>query len=186
MLIPKLNGTKRLCIDYRRLNKVTVQQNWPIPRIQDILDRLSGSIWFSALDLKSGYWQVKMHPDSIEKTAFSTPDGHFEFLRLPFGLKNAPADFSRIMQMTLGEFKFVEIYLDDITIHSRTLKEHFEHLKMVFKALAKVNLKLNPDKCTFCAKKIKLLGHVISNNQVGMDPAKIEALKNRKAPTNVK
>ena len=186
ILIPKANGTMRMCIDYRKLNKVTIQQNWPIPRIQDILDRLSGSVWFSALDLKSGYWQIKMHQDSIEKTAFSTPDGHYEFLRLPFGLKNAPSDFSRIMSMILSEFKFVEIYLDDITVHSKSVEEHICHLRQVFDTLSGVKLRLNPEKCVFFAKKIKILGHVVSQNQVGMDPTKIEALKNRMAPKNVK
>ena len=114
ILVPKPNNTKRMCIDFRQLNKKTVQQNFPIPRILDILDRMNGSRYFSALDLKSGYWQVEMDPGSITKTAFSTQDGHFEFLRLPFGLKNAPADFSRMMYMTLGDLDFVEIYLDDV------------------------------------------------------------------------
>ena len=186
ILIPKKDGKKRMCIDYRKLNKITVQENWPIPRILDILDRISGSIWFTALDLKSGYWQIKMAKNSIEKTAFSTPDGHYEFLRLPFGLKNAPAEFSRIMYMILGDLDFVEIYLDDITIHSRTFKDHLKHVRIVFDRLKDANLKLNGEKCMWFAKVIKVLGHIVSNNSVSMDPEKIKAIDERAPPTNVK
>ena len=128
ILVPKPNNTKRLCVDYRQLNKKTVQQN---SRILDILDRLNGSKYFTALDLKSGYWQVEMDESSIPKTAFSTQDHHWEFLRLPFGLKNAPADFSRIMYMTPGDLNFVEVYLDDITIHSKSFEEHMQHIEIV-------------------------------------------------------
>ena len=97
LLVPKKDGTKRFCVDYRKLNAVTHTEQWPIPRIQDILDRLAGSKWFTAWDLTSGYWQIMMDESSKDKTAFSTPDGHYQFKRMPFGLKNAPADFSRIM-----------------------------------------------------------------------------------------
>jgi hypothetical protein len=187
LLVPKKNTKKkRLVIDYRPLNAKTIQQNWPIPRVLDILDRLSGSIWFTVLDLKSGYWQVLMSQESIQKTAFSTADGHYEFLRLPFGLKNAPAEFSRIMFMVLGNLSFVEIYLDDITIHSKTLDEHVEHILEVFSRLKEANLKLNAEKCTWCAKEIKILGHVVKNNSVAMDPAKIESIKNWNNPMNIK
>ncbi|CAF1138823.1 unnamed protein product [Brachionus calyciflorus] len=174
IMIPKKDGTKRMCIDYRKLNAVTKQVNWPLPVINDIFDRLSGSKWFSALDLKSGYWQVKMSPDSIEKASFSTPDGHYEFLRLPFGLKNAPADFSRIMHQVLGNLNFVEIYLDDITVHSKTFDEHLSHLEIVFKKLREADLKINAEKCTWCAQSLKVLGQIVSKNDISMDPAKIE------------
>ena len=171
IMIPKKDGTERMCVDYRKLNAVTKQVNWPLPIIQDIFDRLSGSKWFSALDLKSGYWQIEMSPESIEKTAFSTPDGHYEFLRLPFGLKNAPAEFSRIMHQVLGNLKFVEIYLDDITIHSKTFDEHVSHIKIVFDKLREANLKINHEKCTWCAKSLRILGHVISEDTISMDEA---------------
>lgn len=186
IMVPKKNGTKRMCIDFRKLNKVTQQVQWPLPRIQDILDRMNKSKWFSALDLKSGYWQVKMHKKSIELTAFSTPDGHYEFLRLPFGLKNAPADFSRIMYQVLGGLPFVEIYLDDITIHSKTFEEHMSHIKIVIERLRKAGLKVNAEKCTWCAKEIKLLGHVVAENSVKMDETKIQAIRDRLAPKTVK
>ena len=186
LIIPKKDGSKRMCVDYRKVNAITIQENWPLPDIRDILDRVNGSCWFTALDLKSGYWQILMDELSIAITAFSTPDGHYEFLRLPFGLKNAPSFFSRIMHQILGEFKFVEIYLDDITIHSKTFDEHIEHIKIVFRALKKANLKVNSTKCTWCAKSIKILGHIVSKDNVAMDPAKIQAIKERLPPNNIK
>ena len=187
ILIPKPNGTKRMCIDYRRLNKKTIQQNWPIPRILDILDRISRSIYFTAMDLKSGYWQIKLNKNSIAKTAFSTQDGHYEFLRLPFGLKNAPADFSRIMHMVFPkERHFVEIYLDDMIVHSKTFEEHLGHINTVFKLLREAGLKLNPEKCTWCANEIKILGHIVSFQEIKMDVTKVMAVKNWGVPRNVK
>jgi hypothetical protein len=102
-----------------------------LPRIADILDNMLGSLWFSTLDLKSGYYQVAMSPASVEKTAFVTPDGHYEFMRLPFGLKNAPSHFSKIMFQALGDLRFVKIYLDDITIHSTTFDLHLDHVSIV-------------------------------------------------------
>ena len=186
ILIPKPDGSKRFCIDYRKLNSITEPEHWPIPRIDDIFDGLSGSKWYSVIDLKSGYWQMAMDEDSIEKAAFSTPDGHYEPKRMPFGLKNAPADFSRMMFMVLGNFLFVKVYLDDITIHSSTFKEHVGHIKIVCKALKQAGLSINQKKCTWCTKEIKLLGHIISHGSVLMDPGKISALKERISPKCVK
>ena len=114
ILIPKKDGTNRMCVDYRKLNLQTIPEQWPLPRITDILDGMVGSSWFTMIDLKNGYYQIAMSASSIEKTAFVTPDGHYEFLRLPFGLKNAPSHFSKIMQQTLGDLSFVKFYLDDI------------------------------------------------------------------------
>ena len=186
LLVPKKDGTKRFCVDYRKLNAVTHTEQWPIPRIQDILDRLAGSIWFTAWDLTSGYWQIEMEPASKAKTAFSTPDGHYQFKRMPFGLKNAPADFSRIMHRILGNRDYVEIYLDDITIHSKTFEEHLEHIRLVSKDIMAAHLKVKPNKCTWLAKQIAILGHIVSGGQVSMDPKKVEALRKRLPPRNVK
>ena len=186
LVIPKKDGSKRMCVDYRKLNAITVTENWPLPVIRDILDRLSGSTWFSALDLRSGYWQIKMARESIPLTAFSTPDGHYEFLRLPFGLKCAPAHFSRVMHQVLGNLAHVEIYLDDLTVHSSTFSEHMMHIKSVLSALKKAGLKVNSAKCTWCAREIKILGHIVSQKSVSMDPSKIEAVKNRIPPRTVK
>ena len=186
IMVRKPDNSWRLCIDYRQLNKKTVQQNFPIPRILDILDRLNGSVYFSTLDLKSGYWQVEMDEASIAKTAFSSQDGHYEFLRLPFGLKNDPADFSRMMHMTLGDLDFVEIYLDDITIHSKSFEDHLNHISIVLDRLDEANLKINHDKCTWCATEVKILGHIVSYNTIKMDSKKILAIKEWKTPRSVK
>ena len=186
IMVPKKGGTKRMCIDFRKLNAVTRTINWPLPVILDILDRLSESCWFSALDLKSGYWQMKMNKYSIEKTAFSTPDGHYEFLRLPFGLKNAPAEFSRLMYMVLGQLPYVEIYLDDITIHSKSFEDHIVHVKDVLRRLKEAGLKINAEKCKWFAAEINILGHIVANHKVSMDKSKLEAIKNRQPPKNVK
>ena len=127
-----------------------------------------------------------MDKNSVEKTAFSTPDGHYQFRRMPFGLKNAPADFSRIMYQVLGNLNYVKIYLDDITIHSISLDQHVIHIREVCKRLKKASLKINIKKCEWCAKEIKLLGHIISRNNVLMDPKKISAIKDRQVPKCIK
>ena len=125
VVITKKDKTKRFCVDYRKLNKVTTLDGFPLPRIDDLLDKLKGAKYFTLLDLKSGYWQIVMSEESILKTAFSTPDGHFEFL--PFGLTNGPKEFSRIMNIVLGDLPFVIIFVDDITIFSQSFEEHLKH-----------------------------------------------------------
>ncbi|CAF0938986.1 unnamed protein product [Brachionus calyciflorus] len=153
VVVRKIDNSMRVCIDYRKLNKITHTEKWPIPDPRDIFDRLRDSAWFTLFDLKSGYYQIEMDEESINKTAFSTPDGHYEYLLLPFGLKNAPIDFSRVIKEFLGDLiKFVEAFIDDITIHSKTFEEHLEHIKIVLNRLKKAKLKLNPDKCVWCAK----------------------------------
>ena len=186
VLVPKKNGKKRFCVDYRKLNLVTKSIQWPLPRIQDIMDRLAGSSIFTTWDLTSGYWQMLVAENSREKTAFSTPDGHYQFIRMPFGLKNAPADFSRLMHQVLGDLSFVEIYLDDITIHSKTVEEHMRHLEVAASRLKEANLKLNAGKCTWMARQVKLLGFMVSGDGVCMDPDKIEAISKRVPPKDVK
>jgi hypothetical protein len=154
VLVPKPDNTKRICINYRRLNAVTVPDVFPLPRIQDILDSLSGSSFFTSFDLKAGYWQTQLDETSIPKTAFTTTDGHYEFVRTPFGLRNAPSQFCRLMQILLGPYKFVSVYLDDITIHSKTFNEHIDHIKTVLTVLRKAKLKLNKKKCVWLASSI--------------------------------
>ena len=172
LLVPKPNNKKRLCIDYRKLNAITETDPFPLPRIDDIFDKLNGSVIFSKIDQSSSYYQILMQPRSIALTAFSTPNGHYEFLRLPFGLKNAPSEFSRIMYQILGDLPFIEIYIDDIFVHSKSISDHFEHLKELFSRLKRANLKLNPEKCEFCRTSVKILGHIISKNKISMDPEK--------------
>lgn len=186
IMVRKPDGSIRFCTDYRALNKVTPQDPFPLPRIDDVFDRLTGSVFFTTIDLKSGYWQIELDEETIPKTAFSTPDGHYEYLRMPFGIRNAPAEFSRIMQQVLGHLPFVQIYLDDITIHSKTFEEHLDHLTKVFKCLQEADLKVNYKKCNFASKKISLLGHIVSANGIEADPSKVQAVKEMKSPTDLK
>ena len=186
IIVPKKDGTRRFVVDYRNVNSVIKNEIWPMPRIDDILDRLSGSKFFSVLDLTSGYWQIEIEKGSRPITSFSTCDAHFQFTRMPFGLKCAPAEFSRIMFQVLGGRDYVEIYLDDITIHSKTFEEHLRHITLVAKALKEANLRIKPSKCKWVCSEISLLGHVVSGGHVAMDPDKVKAIKQREPPRNVK
>lgn len=178
----------RIVTDYRRLNEVTVSDHFPLPNIEDVLDQLGEAIYFSTLDLASGFHQVPMKTEDKAKTAFSTPRGHFEFNRMTFGLKNAPATFQRLINTVLvnnlGHDCFV--YLDDIIIFGKNLKQHNERLSRVFKSIRHHNLKLQPDKCEFLRKEVTYLGHVISENGVQPNPDKIKAVVERKEPKNTK
>ena len=174
-----------MCVNYKKLNNVTVKDKYPIPRIHNIFDNLQKSTIFSKLDFKQAYYQILIKQEAIEKTAFSTHNGHFEFLRLPFGLSNAPADFNRIMNEIFNEFKvFEEHYFDDSTVHSTDTDLHLSHLESIFIKLRKVNLKLNINKCLFAQKEIKLFGHIIGQSIIKMDQTKIELIKNWPIPTN--
>jgi hypothetical protein len=186
VLITKKDKSIRFCVDYRKLNKKTIKDNYPIPMIQNIFTRLKDSAWFTIADMKSGYWQMQMDKDSIAKTAFVTCDGSYEFVVLPFGMSNGPAMFCRLMGMILGGLSFVEVYLDDILIHSKTLKDHLEHIEIVFKCLKKASLKLNFAKCKWCQKAIKYLGHIISKDVVKTDEDKVKTIKNWQEPRNLK
>ena len=186
IIIPKKDGSRRFVIDYRNVNTVIQDDRWPLPRIEDILDRLSGAKYFSVLDLTSGYWQIPLATESRPITAFSTDVSHYQFTRLPFGLKTAPAAFSRIMQQVLGNRPYVEIYLDDITIYSKSFDEHIEHIKLVANALKQANLKIKPSKCKWVCNKINILGHVVSGGTVAMDLDKIKAIEQRVPPKTLK
>ena len=187
VVVEKKNGKLRLCVDYRKLNNVTKKDSYPLPRIDDMLETLSGSTWFSSLDMASGFWQVEMKPEDREKTAFVTKYGIYEFTVMPFGLCNAPATFQRLMDTVLQGilWHFVIVYIDDINIGSRTFSEHLEHLKQVFERLRNAGLKLNPEKCFFFEKKLVFLGHVVSNEGIQTDPDKIAAVKNFPIPRDV-
>ena len=142
VLVKKKNGKLRFCVDYRRLNKITKKDAYPLPRVDEMLDTLSGSKWFSTLDLASGYWQVQMHPKDREKTAFTTRFGTYEFNVMPFGLCNAPVTFQRLMDRIYKDiaWKFVVVYLDDTIIYSRTFEDHLKHLREVFMRIRKARL----------------------------------------------
>ena len=185
ILVPKRDGTSRFCIDYRRLNAITTKDVYPLPRIDDILDTLGEAKYFSSLDLASGYWQVELAPDARQKSAFTTHKVLFEFVRMPFGLCNAPATFHRVMQVVLAglEWRSCFVYLDDILIASKTFEEHLDHLREVFDRLRKAGLRLKPKKCLLLRREVPYLGHVISKEGIRPDPAKTE--KVHRFPTPV-
>jgi hypothetical protein len=186
VLVPKPDGSKRVCIDYQKLNSITIADNFPLPRIQDNFDSLSGSCYFTTFDLFSGYFQTFVDKPSIQKTAFTTADGHYEFLRTPFGLRNAPSQFSRLMQIIFGNCTFITFNLDYITIHSKTFDDHVLHVKQTMDIICEYKLKLKKQKCVWFASEIKLLEHIVSGGSIKMDPLKIKVILDRQPPTNKK
>ncbi|GJV89862.1 putative reverse transcriptase domain-containing protein [Tanacetum coccineum] len=184
LFVKKKDGSFRMCIDYRELNKLTVKNRYPLPRIDDLFDQLQGSQFFSKIDLRFGYHQLRVHEDDIPKTAFRTRYGHFEFTVMPFGLTNAPAIFMDLMNRVCRPYldKFVIVFIDDILIYSKTQEEHVEHLRLVLELLKKEKLYAKFSKCEFWLREVQFLGHVINGNGIHVDPSKIEAVKNWKAP----
>ena len=187
VLVRKKDGSTRFCVDYRKLNSVTRKDSYPLPRIDDTLESLSGATWFSSLDLKSGYWQVGMHPEDREKTAFTTGRGLWQFRVMPFGLCNAPATFERLMEKVLAglPLSVCLVYLDDILVPARSFDDHIQNLRTVFSRLQEANLKLSPKKCTLFRRQLKFLGHIVSEKGVATDPEKLEAVMTWPTPTNV-
>ena len=192
VMVRKKDGTHRFCIDYRRVNAVTKPDLYPLPRIDDLLDQLGKSRFFSTLDLASGYWQIRVHPNSIEKTAFITPQGLFEFQVMPFGLMNAPSVFQRLMQQVLQGLNpeegpdFVSVYIDDVLVFSHTLTEHLQHLRLVIQRLQKVGLKLKPAKCHFVRQEVEYLGHLITPQGLKPNPKLVAAVQEFPAPCNIR
>ncbi|KAL3534954.1 hypothetical protein ACH5RR_003415 [Cinchona calisaya] len=176
-----------MCIDYRALNKLTVKNKYPIPLIADLFDQLGGARWFSKLDLRSGYWQVHIAEGDEHKTACVTRYGAYEFLVMPFGLTNASATFCTLMNKVLREFldKFVVVYLDDIVIYSRTLEEHIQYLRKVFRVLKENQLFVKKEKCAFAEQEVPFLGHIVGEGQIRIDVSKIQAIVEWKPPTKV-
>ena len=186
-LVPKKDATARFCIDYRQVNSITEKDRYPLPLIQDIFDQLGGSSIFSTLDMRSGYWQLPMAEDSIAKTAFVCHRGQFEFLRLPFGLANAPSVYQRAMSKVLADFlgKFVMVFIDDIVIYSRSEEEHKVHVEQVLTALEAARLTLKDTKCFWGQTKIDLLGYVVTGQGVSAQPRKTEAIRSLQTPTDL-
>ena len=188
VIVDKKDGSKRFCIDFRALNKVTKPISWPLPLIDDVLSLLKGANFFTSLDMKSGYWQVLVHEKDREKTAFSVPGrGLFECNCLPFGLINAPSVFQSLMSIVLeGLSHFCQAYLDDILIFSATIEEHLSHIHQVFDRLRQHRLKLKLKKCSFFKKETRYLGFVITPNGISPDPEKVRVMQNLPPPTTVR
>ena len=180
----------RFCIDYRRLNALTKKDMFSLPRIDDMLDKLSGMRIFSTLDARSGYWQIRMGASSQEKTAFITHNRLYEFRVMPFSLCNSPATFQRLMQQALrglgGDQPFCSVYVDDIIVFSHTVEEHVAQPKLVFACLREIGLKLHPEKCCFAQTKVLYLGHVVSARGIHPNPDKVKAVKEFSVPNNLK
>lgn len=192
-VVPKkidASGTKkwRLVIDYRKLNQKTIDDRYPIPNITEILDKLGKCQYFSTLDLASGFHQIEVDQKDIQKTAFNVEGGHYEFVRMPFGLKNAPATFQRVMDNILREHIGVRclVYMDDIIIFSTSLQEHLINLSMILESLKKYNMRIQLDKCEFLRKEVAFLGHVVTPQGVKPNPDKIKAIKEWPLPKNEK
>lgn len=187
IFVKKKDGSWQLCIDYRQLNKVTIKNQYPLPRIDDLFDQMKGATVFSKIDLRSGYHQLRIKEEDILKTAFKTRFGHYEFVVLPFGLTNALGVFMSLMNGIFRDYldKFVQVFIDDILIYSKTPEEHDEHLRIVLHCLRENQLYGKLSKCSFYQTKIHYLRHIISGEGIAVDSVKIEAIMEWPTPTNV-
>jgi hypothetical protein len=187
-LVSEHDGTWRFCVDYRALNDATVKDKFPILVVEELLNELRGTRFFTKLDMRSGYHQVLMHPDGVEKTAFRTHQGLFEFLVMPFGLSNAPATFQAMMNDILLPFlrRFVLVFFDDILIYSSSWSEHIRHVRTVFRTLQDHQLFPKKSKCVFGRPSVAYLGHIISADGVAMDDQKVQAVLEWPRPKSVR
>jgi hypothetical protein len=183
----KKDASRRFCGDYRPLNLQTMRDSFPMPLVDDVISQLGRSAWFTALDLQSGFWQIRMAPENMKKTALITKSGLYEWTVMPFGLKNATSTFTRTMFEVFKDLgdKFLKVFVDDLNVHSENWEDHLQHLGAVFSKLKEVNLKLNPGKCCFAAKSIVFLGHVVSREGTKPDPGKIDAVLRFPTPKTV-
>ncbi|GJS65063.1 putative reverse transcriptase domain-containing protein [Tanacetum coccineum] len=184
LFVKKKDDALRMCIDYRELNKLTIKNRYPLPRIDDLFDQLQGACYFSKIDLCSGYHQLRVRDEDIPKTAFRTRYGHFEFTVMPFGLTNAPAVFMDLMNRVCKPYldKFVIVFIDDILIYSKSEEEHEAHLKTILDLLKEEKLYAKFSKCEFWLKEVQFLGHVVNRDGIHVDPSKVESVKNWKTP----
>ena len=185
IVVPKGDGGKHLIIDYRALNKVMRKFVWLMPKVEDIFSQLNGAKYFSTLDLRAGYHHIGLTTDSIPKTVFTSPFGKYEYVKVPFGLAQAPAYFQELMTGVLKDLPFAMAYLDIIT-YSSTPEEHLEHIKTVFEKLRHAKLSMKLSKCHFFAKEIQYLGHILGVEGIKPVPAKTEAIKAMHPPVNLK
>ncbi|XP_073357959.1 uncharacterized protein [Aegilops tauschii subsp. strangulata] len=187
LLVKKKDGTWRFCVDYMRLNAITVKNKFPVLVIDEILDELGRAKWFSKLDLRAGYHQIRMKEEDEFKTAFKTHHEQFQFRVMPFGLATAPGTFKCVMNFAFAgaNRKYVLVFMDDILVFNGTLEEHIDHLQSVFDILKENQLFVKESKCAFAQQSLEYLGHIISDKGVSTDPAKIEAMLNWPVPTSV-
>ena len=180
LFMKKKDGTLRMCIDYRPINKVTVKNKYPLPRIEDLFYQLKEAGIFSKIDLRSGYYQLKVKEGDVMKIAFRTRYGHYEFLVMPFGLTNAPTTFMDLMNRVFRPYvdKFVVVFIDDILVYSKDAQKHEQHLRIVLEVLREKKLYAKLSKCDFWLKEVSFLGHIVSAEGIRVDPAKIEAVVN--------
>jgi hypothetical protein len=187
LFIDKKDGSRRLCIDYRSLNEITIKNKYPLPRIEDLFDHMRGAKVFSKIDLRSGYHQLKIRMEDIPKTAFTSRYGLYEFTMMSFGLTNAPAYFMYLMNKVFMEYldKFVVVFIDDILVFSRSEEEHEEHLRLVLQKLLEHQLYAKFSKCDFWLKEVSFLGHIITDGGIAVDPSKVRDVLNWSPPKNV-
>ncbi|GJX66218.1 putative reverse transcriptase domain-containing protein [Tanacetum coccineum] len=184
LFVKKKDGSFRMCIDYRELNKLTVKNRYPLPRIDDLFDQLQGSSVYSKIDLRSGYHQLRVRDEDIPKTAFRTRYGHYEFQVMPFGLTNAPAVFMDLMNRVCRPYldKFMIVFIDDILIYSKTKDEHDAHLRLILELLKKEELYAKFSKCDFWLSNVQFFRHVINSEGIHVDPTKIKSIKDWESP----
>ena len=173
-----------MCVDYRALNRLTVHNRYPLPHIDELLDKLRGARLSTKIDLCSGYHQIRVHPSDVHKIAFRTRYGYFEFLVLPFGLTNAPATFMHLMHNIFPEYldDFIIIFLDDILVYSKGLGDHIHHVRQILEVLRQNKLYAKVSKCAFFQSNVEYLGHVISAVGFSLDPAKVQAVQDWRIP----
>jgi hypothetical protein len=189
LFVPKRDGGKRLCVDFRKVNEATIPNHYPLPRIDEMVDRLQGMQWFTAVDIRDAYYRIRMAPGEEEKTAFTTSRyGLWEYLVMPFGLANAPATFQALINDALEDLlgECCVAYLDDVLIFSKTLEEHVEHVRNVFRRLRKYKLPIKLSKCEFHKQSVHFLGMIVSREGLKMDPAKVEGILQWPVPKSVK
>lgn len=187
LLVKKKEGSMRLYVDYRQLNKVTIKNKYPLPRTDDLMDQLVGACVFSKIDLRSGYHQIQVKSDDIQKTAFRTRYGHYEYVVMPFGVTNAPGVFMEYMNHIFWSYldKVVVVFIDDILIYSKSEGEHVDHLRIMLQVLKERQLYVKLSKCEFWLETVSFLGHVISGEGIVVDPSKVDAVLQWEAPKSV-